>query len=85
MASSPKRLPAGTVQQRTRTTIELFETAQRIMRQNLRRRFPDLDAGEIEHKLMEWRHHRPGAEFGDGVGKPIPRDKMDAWLASKKS
>ena len=85
MASSPKQALASTVQQRMRMTIELFETAQQIMRQNLRRRFPALGAAEIEQKLIEWRHHRPGAEFGDGVGKPIGKDRLDAWLASKKS
>ncbi len=65
--------------------FELYETAQSIMRQNLRRRFPELDDAEIERRLIAWRHKRPGAEHGDGVGRPVPKDEVDAWLASRRS
>lgn len=65
--------------------FDLYETGQVIMRQNLRRRHPRLDAGEIEERLAEWRRRRPGAEHGDGVGRPVPKDEIDAWLASRKS
>ncbi len=41
-----------------------------MMRQNLRREFPDASEEEIEAKLTEWLHTRPGAENGDCPGKP---------------
>lgn len=65
--------------------FDLCETAEMIMRQNLRRRHPDLGEAEIEAQLAEWRRRRPGAEHGDGVGRPIPRDKVAEWLASRRS
>ena len=73
------------VLKRMQMTTELFEAAQLLMRQNLRRRHPDLDEVEIERKLQEWRLCRPGAEHGDGVGLPVPKEEIDAWLASRRS
>lgn len=40
-----------------------------VMRQNLRRRCPEASEDEIEHALSEWLADRPGAEFGDTVGR----------------
>ena len=73
------------IRQRLRMALDLFETAQQIMVQNLRRRHPNLDDAQIEQRMVEWRHRRPGAEFGDGVGRPILRHEVDAWLASRGS
>lgn len=70
---------------RLQVAFDLFATAQQLMRQNLRRRHPDLDEAEIERRLVAWRHHRPGAEHGDGVGRVIPGNEFDAWLASRRS
>jgi Rv0078B-related antitoxin len=70
---------------RMQMAFELYETAQRIMRQNLRRRFPELDNAEIEKRLIAWRHQRPGAEHGDGAGRPVAKDEVEAWPASRKS
>jgi hypothetical protein len=56
------------VQQRMRLTFELFEAAEQMMRLNLRRRFPEADDEEIERRLTEWLHTRPGAEHGDASG-----------------
>jgi len=84
--SDPRKIvddPA--VQKRMQVAFELYEAAQVIMRQNLRRRYPDLSPDEIEQRLIAWRHHRPGAEHGDGVGRPIPKEKIDEWLASRRS
>jgi Rv0078B-related antitoxin len=53
---------------RMRTTFDLFETAVRMQRQNLRRRDPDASDEEIARRLREWLHHRPGAEHGDASG-----------------
>jgi hypothetical protein len=54
-----------------RMTLDLFETGVNLMRQNLRRKHPDADDGEIERLLGEWLRHRPGAEFGDCPGRSV--------------
>lgn len=54
-----------------RATLELYETGIDLMRQNLRRRHPDVDEHDIERLLGEWLRERPGAEFGDCVGRPV--------------
>ena len=51
-----------------RLTFELFEAAEQMMRLNLRRRIPEADGEEIERRLTEWLHTRPGAEHGDASG-----------------
>lgn len=60
---------------RMKLTFELYELAERMMRQNLRRSFPTAGDDEIERRLVAWLHHRPGAEFGDAVGRPVIRIK----------
>jgi hypothetical protein len=55
---------------RLRLALDLFEAGEAIMRQNLRRRFPAASAAEIEERLDRWLSERPGAEFGDAVGRP---------------
>jgi hypothetical protein len=57
--------------ERFRVALKLFEDGVRIMEQNLRRAHPDASDEEIEQKLREWLHHRPGAEHGDCVGRPL--------------
>jgi hypothetical protein len=58
--------------QRFRTTLQLHEEGVRLMRQNLRRRHPDASEDEIERLLGDWLRERPGAEFGDAEGRPVP-------------
>lgn len=57
--------------------LELAEVAERMMRQNLRRRHPDATDAEIEAGVTEWLQRRPGAEHGDGVGRPVSLDRLD--------
>lgn len=57
--------------ERFRVALELFEDGVRIMEQNLRREHPDASEEEIENKLAAWLRHRPGAEHGDCVGRPL--------------
>lgn len=45
--------------------FDLYQTAEDMMRQNLRRRFPDARPEEIEARLLAWLRERPGAEHGD--------------------
>lgn len=54
-----------------RTTLDLFSTGLELMRQNLRRDYPDADDDEIDQRLRQWLHQRPGAAFGDGQGRPV--------------
>lgn len=54
-----------------RTTLDLFQTGCDLMRQNLRRRYPDVHEREIDRLLQEWLLERPGAEVGDCPGRPI--------------
>jgi hypothetical protein len=52
-------------------TLDLFQTGADLMRQNLRRRYPDAHEHEIDRLLREWLLDRPGAEAGDCPGRPI--------------
>jgi hypothetical protein len=50
----------------------MFETGLQMMRQNLRRNHPTLSDAEIEERVTAWLRERPGAEFGDAVGRRVP-------------
>ena len=65
MAQDPKVLV-----QRLRTAFQLHDEGVALMRQNLRRRHPDESDEQIEQRLQAWLRERPGAEFGDGEGRP---------------
>lgn len=54
-----------------RTTLDFFQTGVDLMRQNLRRRYPDAQEHEIDRLLQEWLLERPGAEAGDCPGRPL--------------
>jgi hypothetical protein len=64
--------PRSTSVRRFRTTLALCEMAEAMLRQKLRRTRRDVSAGEIEELVQRWREHRPGAENGDGAGRPVP-------------
>ncbi len=55
---------------RLRLALDLFEFGTDMMRQNLRRETPDATEDEIQARLIAWLQERPGAELGDGVGRP---------------
>jgi Rv0078B-related antitoxin len=54
-----------------RATLDLFETGIRLMRQNLRRDDPEATEQELDRRLRQWLHDRPGAESGDCPGRPV--------------
>ena len=56
--------------QRLRTALDLFEFGVDMMRQRLRRETPEATEGEIQTRLVAWLQQRPGAELGDGAGRP---------------
>jgi hypothetical protein len=64
--------PELTPEQKLRLAFELHELGCAMMRENLRRRFPDESDEARERRFIEWLHTRPGAEHGDAVGRPRP-------------
>ncbi|MBI2218062.1 MAG: dephospho-CoA kinase [Candidatus Rokubacteria bacterium] len=60
------------VAERLRLALELHGVGEAMMRQTLRREHPDADDAEIEARILAWLQERPGAEFGDSVGRPAP-------------
>ena len=62
--------PESTAAERVRLALDLYEVGERMMRQQLRRRFADADPAAVERMLVSWLRTRPGAEHGDGVGRP---------------
>lgn len=58
--------------ERFQLALSLYELAEEMLRQKLRRKYPEASAEEIDLRVIEWRLRRPGAEFGDGPGHPIP-------------
>lgn len=58
------------VLERMRIAFDLYQTAEEMKRQNLRRRDPAATDEEIEKGIQRWLADRPGAEHGDGFGLP---------------
>ncbi len=56
---------------RLRTAFDLFVAGERMMRQNLKRRYPGASQSELASRLRDWLRERPGAEHGDAAGEPI--------------
>lgn len=67
------RIQDPAVLARMRTTFALCHAAVDIMRQNLRRRFPDADEEEIRRRLGEWRRQRPADEHAHLVKRSVER------------
>ena len=60
--------PAETPTDRLRTTFELIDLADRMLRQRLLRDSPGMSEQALEAALSTWYERRPGAELGDGEG-----------------
>jgi hypothetical protein len=56
---------------RLEDALELAELAERMVRERLRREMPSATEAEIEARLVEWLHERPGAPDGDAVGRKV--------------
>jgi Rv0078B-related antitoxin len=65
------RAQVSTAAERMRMALELSELAEAVMRENLRRRYPDAGPLALEALLTEWFATRPGAEHGDAEGRAI--------------
>ena len=57
---------------RLRVAFELHELAVRMLQQRYRREHADATEAEVEAAVAAWHSRRPGAEFGDAEGPPIP-------------
>jgi hypothetical protein len=55
-------------EQRLDEVFQLYEAAEMLTRESLRRRYPTADESEIERRLDDWRRERPGAGQGDASG-----------------
>lgn len=60
-----------TVVERFRVALELAELARKMYAQRMRRTHPEESDAQIEERVVSWMHSRPGAEQGDGVGRPV--------------
>lgn len=58
----------ATPAQRVRTTLELFDLAEAMVRQRVRREHPELSIAQVDAHVLRWLRHRPGAEHGDAEG-----------------
>jgi hypothetical protein len=56
---------------RLRTALDLCELGESMRRAQLHREHPDATDEEIETLLVAWLQTRPGAEHGDGWGRPV--------------
>lgn len=59
--------------ERLLTAFELHTFGVRIYRQRLRLERPEHTDDEIDAAVDAWLRRRPGAEHGDGVGRPSRR------------
>jgi len=60
------------IARRVRLALELSELGEAMLRQRLRRKHPGATPAEIDAMVVTWRSQRPGAENGDGEGRPVP-------------
>lgn len=63
---------AGTVEERFRIALELFELGESMLRQRIRREQPGVSDADVERTIREWLSRRPGAEHGDSPGHVAP-------------
>lgn len=67
-----KRDPA--IIARMEMLFDLYETSEAIMRQNLRRKYPDEDDTEIERRLLAWLQDRSHDQW-KAADKPAKTDR----------
>jgi Rv0078B-related antitoxin len=60
-----------TADESLRVALDLFDTGVALMLENLRRQYPQADEDELTRRLAAWLRDRPGAEAGDGDGRPV--------------
>jgi hypothetical protein len=66
-------MPGSEFTDRFRTTLELYEVGETMLRQRLCRERPAASAQDIDGEIAAWLRRRPGAEHGDHPGPPSSR------------
>ncbi|MFL5408963.1 MAG: hypothetical protein ACJ79O_24350 [Myxococcales bacterium] len=56
---------------RLRAALDLHQFGKAMMRECLRREHPEKGDVELDDLLRRWLEERPGAEQGDGDGRPV--------------
>ena len=56
---------------RLRLALDMFATGEALARARMRRVHPDWNEREIDEQIGAWLRDRPGAEDGDGEGRPV--------------
>jgi hypothetical protein len=56
---------------RLEDALELSELAERMVRCRLRREAPELDADELERRVLSWLQQSRGAVDGDAEGRVV--------------
>jgi Rv0078B-related antitoxin len=56
---------------RLRLALDMFATGERLMRQRMCRLHPEWTESEVGEQMAVWLRQRPGAEAGDGAGRPV--------------
>ncbi|WP_437679640.1 hypothetical protein [Sorangium sp. So ce131] len=67
-----KLIDAQQVAERFRVAMALYELGEQMLRQKVRRQHPEAGDDEVDARVAEWLHRRPGAELGDAEGCPVP-------------
>jgi hypothetical protein len=62
---------AESAARRLRLALDLFATGEALMRQRLKRLHPDWTGLQVEAEIGNWLRDRPGARYGDAVGRPV--------------
>ena len=57
--------------ERLQVALDLNESGVEMMKMNLHRRHKGSDEAAITAMLHRWQETRPGAEDGDGAGRPV--------------
>jgi len=68
----------GSRDDRLRWMLALCDFGIEVQRQNIRRAFPSADEDEVSLRLQAWLVERPGADLGDGAGRPTSRGLVRA-------
>jgi hypothetical protein len=74
----PSSKDAAAIAERFGLALDLFATAEALVRQRICREHPDLGPVEVEARLVAWLESRPGAERGDADGRLV------RWLRMSK-
>lgn len=59
--------------QRLRLALDMYDVGEQMLRQRLKRERPTAGEAEIDAEVNTWLLTRPGAQYGDCLGRPSHR------------